>query len=141
MIFSDAYFFFISFRSGLRSDTVCDDGKTCAVVYEFLDQCTIYVKDADHPNCEVPCKLELCKIELHLEMSCPVYLCSFPDTTTTTTASPGPLPPTPPSFPITPAKYATSVAFNVILTMLVLHGTMVISKQSKTRLQVVKKSC
>lgn len=117
MIFSDAYFFFISFRSGLRSDTVCDDGKTCAVVYEFLDQCTIYVKDADHPNCEVPCKLELCKIELHLEMSCPVYLCSFPDTTTTTTASPGPLPPTPPSFPITPAKYATSVAFNVILTM------------------------
>ena len=110
----------IVFRTGLTSDIICDNGKSCSVISEFLDQCIIYVKDADHPGCDVPCNIELCKPELHLEMLCPVYICTFPDTTTTpasTTSSPGPLPPTPPSFPITPAKYATSVAFNVILTM------------------------
>ena len=104
----------ICFRivESVYGDYVCPDGRDCTVTYEFAPQCTIFVQDDDHPDCQVPCKTELCKEELHYDLpNCPIYFCTFPSTptepTTTTTK------PAPPS-PISPAGYGSSVAINVI---------------------------
>ena len=103
-------------------DLVCDDGKVCTLSYEFLATCVIYIKDAEHPHCEVPCHMEHCKEERHFYINCPIYFCtlppappstttSAPPTTTTPQPGPSPLPPDGPSH----SGYATSVTFNVIM--------------------------
>ena len=93
-------------------DYICSDGRDCTETFEFAPQCTIYVEDDDHPECEVPCKTELCKEEIHYNLpNCPVYFCTFPSSSTTsTTPAPKPGPPS----PISPAGYGSSVALNVI---------------------------
>lgn len=95
-------------------DYLCDDGRDCTVTYEFAPQCTLYVEDDDHPDCQVPCKTELCKEEVHYNLaSCPIYFCTFPSSTSTSTSTTSAPKPGPPS-PISPAGYGSSVALNVI---------------------------
>lgn len=93
-------------------DYLCADGRDCTLNFEFAPQCTIYVQDDDHPDCQVPCKTELCKEELHYNLpNCPIYFCTFPgSTSTSTTPAPKPGPPS----PISPAGYGSSIALNVV---------------------------
>ena len=117
-------------------DMICDDGKVCTLSYEFLASCVIYIKDDEHPNCEVPCHMEHCKQEQHFYINCPVYFCSFgPTTLTPSPTSPTTLPPSPTPSP-TPSGsshsgYATSVAFNVICVAV--FGALIGKKYLKKR--------
>ena len=107
-----ALIFYFRILKSPYGDYICADGRDCTVTFEFAPQCTIYVQDDDHPDCQVPCKTELCKEELHYNLpNCPIYFCTFgSSSSTTTTPAPKPGPPS----PISPAGYGSSVAINVV---------------------------
>jgi heme exporter protein D len=131
-----------------RSEPVDCGNKQCFLDYVFLTNCIIYIH-SNETNCDIPCKLDGCKKELHHFISCPLWTCNEISTTTisTTTTSrttssstmstttslattpPTTAPTTTPPFPFPPLDHPAylylSIACNIlflIILMLVAIG-------------------
>ena len=73
-------------------------------------------------------------------MDCPVYICTLPTsstTTTTTTTTAGPRP-TPPSSPITPGMYGSSVAVNLIFAAALVTLIVKLCKRPTPRTPIIR---
>lgn len=72
-------------------------------------------------------------------MNCPVYICTLPSsstsTTTTTTTAP---PPSPPSHPITPGMYGSSVACNLIFSAAIVTLIIKLWKRPAARTPIIR---
>lgn len=83
--------------------------------------------------------MDKCKMEIHFAMSCPVYICSLPtSSTTTSTTTTTAAPPTPPSHPITPAAYGTSVACNLIFAAAIVTLAVKLCKRPTQRTPIIR---
>lgn len=58
----------------------CPD-KTCSQIDTYSDNCIIYV-DSNSTNCQIPCKLDGCNVEVLSTITCPIWHCVAKDTTT-----------------------------------------------------------
>jgi len=118
-------------------DVICPD-KECFLSYHFKNRCTIYLP-TNNSLCNIPCETKGCEIEVHKEITCPIWLCQELSTSTSTTsttstvttsssASPSPDPshstPMPePNPPSSNFNFAISMSFNILLMI----GFLVIS--------------
>ena len=113
----------------LLTDIDCGD-KTCSLRHEVKRNCVIYLH-SNNTNCNIPCKLDGCKTEVHRYMNCPIWDCISTTTTTSTTtistttgtetttipsyttSSPQPCPPC----PIVHSHVFISVLLNILLIL------------------------
>ena len=74
-------------RKAIRSSEVVDCGTTeCFLETQLVQNC-IYYLHTNNSNCDIPCKLEGCKTELHHFIMCPIWTCEDKSTTTSTTST------------------------------------------------------
>ena len=82
----------------------CPD-KTCWLEFRVVPTCVMYVPK-DHSNCDIPCNLVNCSVEVRHFFDCPIWTCNGKLTT---------LPPDPTSSTISPLPPAPSSGSNVAL--------------------------
>lgn len=68
-------------------DTVDCVDKTCFFYHQLTTVCHIYVKANETAICEVPCDMSGCVDEVHLDIDCPIWVCTPKITTSTTSTS------------------------------------------------------
>ena len=90
----------------------CSD-KTCSLEYRVLPTCVMYQPN-EKTNCDIPCNLANCSVEVRHFFDCPVWTCQSKGSTTT------PAPLTPITLAPLPRKghgealFYSSVAFNIL---------------------------
>ena len=88
----------------------CPD-KVCSLEYRVLSTCVMYEPNP-HTDCDIPCNLVNCKVEVRHFVDCPVWSC---DPISTTTLAPAPtISPMPHHGSSKDGILYTSVAFNVL---------------------------
>ena len=68
-----------------RSDVDCGS-KICFLSYQVVENCYLYIH-TNSTECEIPCKLKGCRIELHHFVTCPIWHCHDVVVTTTTSTT------------------------------------------------------
>ena len=101
--------------------------KTCFLTKIFQARCAVYI--GQPPLCEIPCKLEGCKIEFHQNMICSIWSCHEKSTTT---MMPIPTPTPIPSSNSVENGLVASVFFNVLF---LLGFSLVVGKYLRKRQQ------
>lgn len=60
--------------------------KECSLSHIILANCIVYLH-TNNSNCNIPCKLDGCEIEIHHYINCPIWSCALYTTTTSTTST------------------------------------------------------
>ena len=68
-------------------DTVECVDKTCFFYHQLTSVCHIYVKADESAICEVPCDMSGCVDEIHLDIDCPIWVCTPKASTSTSTST------------------------------------------------------
>lgn len=92
--------------------------KSCFLEYHVLPTCTLHIANSN-PDCDIPCNLDACSIEIKHFFDCPVWTCKDKISTLApeTTTLPPPFPPRPsgPNYGLLYASVAFNVAFLAII--------------------------
>lgn len=91
----------------------------CEKIY-FCFQCKILLP-TNSTSCNIPCVTTGCKIEVHHDMNCPIWICEpNPDPTTTMSPSSSSEPTPDPPQPDHSTSFSVSIFFNILFGLVLL---------------------